>query len=158
MMSQIEAASQWSYYQAKSIKSAVVDVKMSLTATPDEQDQSKSARYEKEQEEVKSEAEHKETAAKSYFHKHEVFARAVTMFQIAHLGCKPGVRRIRLRVSRARRDWSMKKDSATFHEVAVRDVVGSLSRLASATHKRSRKGICLDFNLRLASLSEKKQA
>ena len=83
MMSQIEAASQWSYYQAKSIKSAVVDVKMSLTATPDEQDQSKRARYEKEQEEIKSEAEHKQAAAKSYFHKHEVFARAVTMFQIA---------------------------------------------------------------------------
>jgi len=83
MMSQIEAASQWSYYQAKSIKSAVVDVKMSLTATPDEQDQSKRARYEKEQEEIKSEAEHKQAAAKSFFHKHEVFARAVTMFQIA---------------------------------------------------------------------------
>ena len=83
MMNQIEAASQWSYYQAKSIKSAVVDVKMALAATPDEQDQSKRARYEKEQEEIKSEAEHKEAAAKSHFHKHEVFARGVTMFQIA---------------------------------------------------------------------------
>ena len=43
----------------------------------------KRARYEKEQEEIKSEAEHKEAAAKSNFHKHEVFARGVTMFQIA---------------------------------------------------------------------------
>lgn len=83
MMNQIEASSQWSYYQAKSIKSAVVDVKMALSGVPDEQDQSKRARYEKEQEEIKSEAEGKQAAAKSCFHKHEVFARAVTMFQIA---------------------------------------------------------------------------
>src|SRR3979490_3385841 len=46
-------------------------------------DQSKRDRYEKEQEQIKSEAEHKEAAAKSNFHKHEVFARGVTMFQIA---------------------------------------------------------------------------
>ena len=83
MMNQIEAADQWNYYQAKSIKSAVVDMKMALSGAPDEQDQSKRARYEKEQEEIKSEAESKQAAAKSYFHKHEVFAHAVTMFQIA---------------------------------------------------------------------------
>ena len=83
MMNQIETSSQWSYYQAKSIKSAVVDVKIALSATRDEQDQSKRARYDKEQEEIKSAAEGKQAAAKSYFHKHEVFARGVTMFQIA---------------------------------------------------------------------------
>jgi hypothetical protein len=83
MMNQIEAADHWSYYQAKSIKSAVVDLKMALGGAPDEQEQSKRARYEKEQEEIKSEAEGKQAAAKSYFHKHAVFARAVTMFQIA---------------------------------------------------------------------------
>ena len=83
MMNQIETSSQWSYYQAKSIKSAVVDVKIAVSGAADEQDQSKRARYEKEQEEIKSEAEGKQAAAKSYFHKHEVFARAVTMFQIA---------------------------------------------------------------------------
>jgi Domain of unknown function (DUF4337) len=83
MLNQIEASSQWSYYQAKSIKAAVLDAKMAFTGAPDESDQSKRARYEKEQEEIKSEAEHKQAAAKSYFHKHEVFARSVTMFQIA---------------------------------------------------------------------------
>jgi hypothetical protein len=56
---------------------------MSLAGTPNESDQSKRDRYEKEQEEIKSDAEHKEAAAKSNFHKHEVFARGVTMFQIA---------------------------------------------------------------------------
>lgn len=83
MLNQIEASSQWSYYQAKSIKAAVLDAKTAFTGAPDESDQSKRARYEKEQEEIKSEAEQKQAAAKSFFHKHEVFARGVTMFQIA---------------------------------------------------------------------------
>jgi uncharacterized protein DUF4337 len=83
MMNQIEASDQWSYYQAKSIKSSVLDAKISFAAAPNESDQSKRDRYEKEQEQIKSEAEHKEAAAKSNFHKHEVFARGVTMFQIA---------------------------------------------------------------------------
>ena len=84
MMNQIEASDQWSYYQSKSIKASVLDAKMELAGgAPDASDQSKRDRYEKEQEEIKSEAERKETAAKSNFHKHEVFARGVTMFQIA---------------------------------------------------------------------------
>jgi len=61
----------------------VLDAKMSLTGVHDESDQSKRDRYEQEQEKIKSEAERKEAAAKSNFHKHEVFARGVTMFQIA---------------------------------------------------------------------------
>jgi uncharacterized protein DUF4337 len=83
MMNQIETANRWNYYQAKSIKAAVLDTKMSLAGTANESDHSKRDRYEKEQEEIKREAEHKEAAAKSYFHKHEIFARGVTMFQIA---------------------------------------------------------------------------
>lgn len=83
MMNQIESSDQWNYYQAKSIKASVLDAKISLSGTPDESDQSKRNRYEKEQEQIKSEAERKEAAAKSNFHKHEVFARGVTMFQIA---------------------------------------------------------------------------
>ncbi|HEY4281822.1 MAG TPA: DUF4337 family protein [Chthoniobacterales bacterium] len=83
MMNQIEASDQWNYYQAKSIKASVLDAKMSLSGTSDEADKSKRDRYEKQQEEIKSEAERKEAAAKTNFHKHEVFARGVTMFQIA---------------------------------------------------------------------------
>jgi hypothetical protein len=83
MLNQIEASSQWSYYQAKSIKAAVLDAKTTFTGAADESDQSKRARYEKEQQEIRSEAEHRQAAAKLYFHKHEVFARGVTMFQIA---------------------------------------------------------------------------
>jgi hypothetical protein len=83
MMNQIEASDQWSYYQSKSIKASVLDAKMSLTGAPNEEDRAKRERYEKEQEEIKSEAEHKQSEAKSHFHHHEVYARAVTMFQIA---------------------------------------------------------------------------
>ncbi len=83
MMNQIEASDQWNYYQAKSIKASVLDAKMSLAGASNESDQSKRDRYEKEQEQIKSRAEAKEAAAKLNFHKHEVFARGVTMFQIA---------------------------------------------------------------------------
>src|SRR5206468_4737375 len=83
MISQIEASDKWNYYQAKSIKASVLDAKIALSGAPLAEDRAKVARYEKEQEEIKSEAEHKETAAKANFQKHEVFASGVTMFQIA---------------------------------------------------------------------------
>jgi len=83
IMNQIEASDQWSYYQAKSIKAALLDAKMSLATVTDEKDRAKAARYEEEQTEIKSEAERKQADAKSNFHRHEVYARGVTMFQIA---------------------------------------------------------------------------
>ena len=60
MMNQIEASDQWSYYQAKSIKAALLDAKMSLATVTDEKDRTKAARYEEEQTEIKSEAERKQ--------------------------------------------------------------------------------------------------
>ena len=83
MMSQIEAADHWAYYQAKGIKAAVLDAKMSLSGTTQEQDRAKAERYQEEQAEIQKEAQAKETEAKSNFHQHEIFARSVTMFQIA---------------------------------------------------------------------------
>src|SRR6202011_2292434 len=67
----------------KSIKASVLDAKMSLATAVNEKDREKAARYEEEQSEIKSEAEHKQADAKSNFHRHEIFARGVTMFQIA---------------------------------------------------------------------------
>jgi len=83
MMNQIEASDQWSYYQAKSIKAAVLDAKMALATTSSATDKEKAARYQEEESQIKSEAEHKESGAKTNFHRHEVYARGVTMFQIA---------------------------------------------------------------------------
>ena len=83
MMSQIEVSNQWNHYQAKSIKASVLDAKMTLTAEASDKDKEKAARYEEEQKEIKGEAERTQEEAKTYFHKHEIFARSVTMFQIA---------------------------------------------------------------------------
>jgi len=58
-------------------------VKTAIATAPDESDRAKAERYEKDQEEIKAEAQQKQTEAKSHFHQHEVFARGVTMFQIA---------------------------------------------------------------------------
>src|SRR5437660_4213355 len=51
MMNQIEASDRWSYYQAKSIKAAVLDAKIALSGASNESDQSKLDRYEQKQEE-----------------------------------------------------------------------------------------------------------
>ena len=83
MMSQIEASDQWGYYQAKSIKAAVLDAKTSLAATSVAEDKEKAAKYQEEEAEIKAEAERKQSEAKANFHQHEVYARSVTMFQIA---------------------------------------------------------------------------
>jgi len=83
MMDQIRASDQWAYYQAKSIKAAVLEAKTTLAEAATEKDKEKAAQYQEEQAEIKREAEEKESAARSNFHKHEIFARGVTMFQIA---------------------------------------------------------------------------
>jgi hypothetical protein len=83
MMSQIQASDQWGYFQAKSIKSAILEAKTTLAEAATEKDKEKAAQYQKEQEEIKQVAEEKQADATSNFHKHEVFARGVTMFQIA---------------------------------------------------------------------------
>jgi hypothetical protein len=83
MMSQIQASDQWGYYQAKSIKAAILEAKTTLASEATARDTEKAAQYQEEQAEIKHEAEHKQAEAKASFHKHEVFARSVTMFQIA---------------------------------------------------------------------------
>lgn len=84
MMSQIESSDQWAYYQAKGIKAAVLDAKMSLSSTAaTEEDKKKAERYQEEQKEIQEKATEKQNEAKSNFHQHEIFARGVTMFQIA---------------------------------------------------------------------------
>ncbi len=83
MMKQIESADQWAFYQAKGIKAAVLDAKMSLTGSTSDADREKAAKYSEEQNEIQKEAREKEGEAKQNFHQHEVFARGVTFFQIA---------------------------------------------------------------------------
>jgi hypothetical protein len=83
MMDQIRASDQWAYYQAKSIKAAVLEAKTTLAEAATEKDKEKATQYQEEQADIKREAEEREAGAKSHFNKHEIFARGVTMFQIA---------------------------------------------------------------------------
>jgi hypothetical protein len=83
MMSQIESSDKWAYYQAKGIKAAVLDAKMSLSGAANDLDRQKAAKYAQEQSDIQKEAQQKQSEAESDFHQHEVFARGVTMFQIA---------------------------------------------------------------------------
>lgn len=83
MLSQIESSDQWAFYQAKGIKAAVLDLKISLMATPDVHDTEKAAKYQEEQAEIQKEAKACEHKAKLSFSQHEIFARGVTLFQIA---------------------------------------------------------------------------
>src|SRR5712691_13332524 len=52
MINQIEASDQWSYYQAKSIKAAVLDAKMALATTSSGMDKEKTARYQEEEAQI----------------------------------------------------------------------------------------------------------
>jgi hypothetical protein len=61
----------------------VLDAKMGLTGSTSDADQEKAAKYSEEQAEIQKEARAKEAEAKQKFHQHEVFARGVTLFQIA---------------------------------------------------------------------------
>src|SRR5919199_1180499 len=55
MTDQIEASDQWAFYQAKGIKAAVLDAKMTLGATPNEKDRVRAERYQEEQTEIEHE-------------------------------------------------------------------------------------------------------
>ena len=83
MMRQIESADQWAFYQAKGIKAAVLDVKMSLSGSTSDADREKAQKYSEEQSDIQKEAQEKQAEAKINFRQHEVFARGVTLFQIA---------------------------------------------------------------------------
>ena len=83
MMSQIDASDQWGFYQAKSIKAALLEVKTSLSSAMVAADKEKVTSYQKEEAEIKAEAERKQAESKAHFHKHEIYARSVTLFQIA---------------------------------------------------------------------------
>jgi hypothetical protein len=79
MIEQMQASNFWSHYQAKSIKSSILANKTELT----EKDSEKLAEYKKEQQELTEQAKEKELGSQAHMKLHVVFARGVTMFQIA---------------------------------------------------------------------------
>jgi Domain of unknown function (DUF4337) len=87
MIDQIRSSDQWNYYQAKGIKAAVLSSKLellnSLEKTPSAADHDKVAKYEKDQEKIKEVADEKEKSSEHHLQTHVVFAKAVTLFQVA---------------------------------------------------------------------------
>ena len=87
MISEIKAANQWSYYQAKGIKSGLLDSKSELLEalghTVAQADIQKLAGYSKEQKEIRQAADKHEKEAEAHMRTHVIFARSVTFFQIA---------------------------------------------------------------------------
>jgi len=87
MISQVEAANQWSYFQSKSIKESQLKSKMDIfdalgkAALP--ADKAKLEEYKTDKEKIQLGAEEKEKEAKQRLGVHQIFARSVTLFQIA---------------------------------------------------------------------------
>jgi len=87
-----EASNQWNYYQAKSSKQNLSELGLTLTSAPDKQDfyRQEIARYKKEKDEIKVEAEKLEAQSKAWdeqsdaqLHVHHRWAQATTALQIS---------------------------------------------------------------------------
>jgi hypothetical protein len=87
MISQIESANQWSYFQSKSIKESQLKSKMeileALGKPAIEADKAKATEYKTDKEQIQAKAEALEQEAKHHMRTHQVWARSVTMFQVA---------------------------------------------------------------------------
>jgi hypothetical protein len=87
MVDQIQSSDRWAYYQAKGIKAAVLGSKMELLEAEgkpvSDKDVQKMAGYKKDQDDIAAEANEKQHSAEAHLRRHVIFARAVTLFQIA---------------------------------------------------------------------------
>ena len=84
---QIRSSDKWAYYQAKGIKSSVLSSKIEILEAEGKpvsaKDLQKVADYKKDQDDISAEATEMEHSAEGHLKVHVVFARAVTLFQIA---------------------------------------------------------------------------
>jgi len=87
MLSQIRSSDQWAFYQAKGIKSEVLNTSNKLLIAmgkqPVAEDAAKVAENKKEQAGIKEKAEDFQKESTMHTDKHAVFARGVTLFQIS---------------------------------------------------------------------------
>jgi hypothetical protein len=87
LISQIQSSDNWSYYQAKGIKSSILSAKndliVELGKKPKESDLEKAAEYKKEQEEISEKAKEKEHESEHHLKSHVILAKSVTLFQIS---------------------------------------------------------------------------
>jgi hypothetical protein len=87
MIEQIQSSDQWAFYQAKGIKAAVLESKDELLESEGKgapgADRAKLADYKRQQDDIQTLAKDKQKAAEEHLARHVVFARGVTLFQIA---------------------------------------------------------------------------
>jgi hypothetical protein len=87
LLEQIQAADQWSYYQAKGVKAAVMESKMELLRAlgkpSSAQDEDKLQEYQKQQKDIEEVAREKEASSSENLRVHDILVRGVTVFQIA---------------------------------------------------------------------------
>ena len=87
MVEQMKSSDQWSYYQAKSIKASVLESKLDTIAAlgheKPEKDMAKIEGYRKDQEQISEKAKELEHSSAYHLELHEIFARGVTLFQVA---------------------------------------------------------------------------
>jgi hypothetical protein len=87
MVSEIESADQWNFFQSKSIKEAQLKSKLDLLTAMgkpvSQSDTAKAAEYEHDKAEIQKRAQELGQEAKRFLHTHHLLARGVTLFQIA---------------------------------------------------------------------------
>lgn len=87
LIEQIQASDQWAYYQAKGIKSAVLESRIEtlqdLGRQASAEDQEKVATYKQEQQQIEETAREKEKASSLHLMAHDMLTKGVTAFQIA---------------------------------------------------------------------------
>ena len=87
MLAQLKASDQWSYYQAKSIKSSILESKLELMKSlghkADPKDLAKLAGYKQDMAGITSLANTLTQESEDLLAKHELLAKGVTLFQVA---------------------------------------------------------------------------
>lgn len=87
MISQIRSSDQWAFYQAKGIKSDVLlssnKMLVAMGKPPVAEDAAKVQSNKKEQAEIMKKAKEFQAESDAHTEKHSIFARGVTLFQIA---------------------------------------------------------------------------
>jgi hypothetical protein len=87
MLEQMQATDQWAFYQAKGIKSAVLDTRLELLRALDkpvpEEERTRLASYENDQKKIEEKGNELEGESRVHMRRHTVLARSVTIFQIA---------------------------------------------------------------------------
>lgn len=105
MIEQIRASDSWNYYQAKGIKAAVLKTRVSVLQALGKgvppRDEEKLKSYGDNQLEISDRAREEEAAADRHLMRHQILARAVTLFQVAIAVCAISV------LARRRRYWGV---------------------------------------------------